>query len=197
MAEKLRNENVGEEPIIKNDEFGNPLPDSFLMTVLKDKIDAFVAQKEKDELLFGPGISLTEGREVRNYAISLKLKCDTMQFQGKPYLLIYEKLGWKDLVEVLKGRDRPYGKFIRVNREDLPTHADVEKNIMKELPKTVDYDEVLSELKVRKKAKEENKPNETKEDETKEDEENETKEDETNETKEDEPEGTEMEADTS
>jgi hypothetical protein len=135
MAEKLRNENVGEEPIVKNDEFGNPLPDAFLMTVLKGKIDEFLAQKVQDELIFGPGISLTEGREVRSYALSHKLKCDTMQYQGQPYLLIYEKLGWKKLVDVLKGRDRPYGKFILVNREDLPTYEDVRNNILKELPK--------------------------------------------------------------
>ncbi|XP_053380695.1 uncharacterized protein LOC123548699 [Mercenaria mercenaria] len=134
-ADKLRDENIGEEPIIKNDEFGNPLPDAFLMKVLKNKLDEFVKNKEKDELIIGPGIELTEGRELRSYAHSFKLKCDTMQYQGKPYLLIYEKLGWKELVAVLKGRDRPYGKFVLVDKAELPKYEDVMKNIMKDIPK--------------------------------------------------------------
>lgn len=124
---------------MKNDEYGNPLPDSFLMKVLKGKVDEFVEKKdEKGELIIGPGIGLTEGREVRTYTRDLSLKCDTMYHQGEPYLLIYWKLDWKNLVELLRGRDTPYGKFVLVNKDDIPKHADILPNIVKEIPKLDD-----------------------------------------------------------
>lgn len=148
-ANKLRNENVGEEPVVKNDEYGNPLPDAFLMKVLKSKVDEFIAGKEKKgELIFGPGISLTEGREVRVYTRDLNLKCDTMYHQGEPYLLIYWKMELKDLVKQLKGIDRPYGKYSLVDKTAIPKHAEVLANIMKDIPKLDDLEPSTSKKSV-------------------------------------------------
>lgn len=126
------------------------MPDSFIMIILKGKLDEFIKNIDKDELIFGPGIGLMEGREVRSYARSFKLKCDTMQHQGEPYMLIYEKLGWQELVEVLKGRSRPYGKFVLVNKDELPEHEDILKNIVKENPKIEDETSKDAEEKTKK-----------------------------------------------
>lgn len=129
-AEKLRSENVGEEPILKLDEQGKPIPDNFVIQVLKKHIDELVAKKPIGELIFGPGIPLTESKEIRIYARSLNLKTDIKQYQGEQYLSMYENFKYPDLVEVLKER-KMYGKFELVDRSELPTHASVEKDIPK------------------------------------------------------------------
>ncbi|XP_045192112.2 uncharacterized protein LOC123548693 [Mercenaria mercenaria] len=134
-AEKLKDENVLEEPpIIEPDEFGNPPPDYFLMEVLRRKVDDFVGNKDEDELIIGPGSAMAERHAIRDYAADFNLRCDLMQFKGEPYMLFYEKKSWRELVNILKGRDRPYGKFVLVNKETLPKYEEMNK-IIKDLSK--------------------------------------------------------------
>ncbi|XP_052788436.1 uncharacterized protein LOC128223183 [Mya arenaria] len=132
-AEKLRTAGIGDEPIMKNDEQGNPLPDAFVMKVLKDHLSRLTGGEVR-EVLFGPGIGVTETREIRYFARMQKLKSDVRQYQGEPYLLFYEKLEWPRTVEILKSEEGPYGKFVLVDRSTLPNHATIEKNLVKEIP---------------------------------------------------------------
>ena len=51
---------------------------------------------------------------------------DIRQHLGESYLIFYKKLNYPDLVQLLKKRKRPYGKYELVPKDQLPKHADVE-----------------------------------------------------------------------
>lgn len=91
--------------------------------------------KGEDELIIGPGIQAPELRELRLFTKSFNLLSDSFRYQDGFYLLIYEKIPWKKMVEVLKTRGRPYGRFVLVDREELPKHKDIAVRIVKTLPK--------------------------------------------------------------
>jgi hypothetical protein len=137
VADSLRDTYADEEPPIAEDQDGNPIPDKFLLTVLREKLEQFKKRIDKgeDELIIGPGIRAVDLQKLKPIAESLKLKCETLSHDGKVYLLIYEKIPWKEIVELLKNRGRPFGRFDLVDRKELPKHEDIAINIMKKLPK--------------------------------------------------------------
>ncbi|KAL4219662.1 hypothetical protein ACF0H5_022234 [Mactra antiquata] len=132
-VEKLKEENVGEEPIIKTDELGNPLPDKFLMQVLMKEVEDYLPRKLEEELTFGPGIGAVEARELRARVRDMGLRCDTLHWRVTPHLMIYERFERYALLEHLKKLGKPYGKYEYVKKEDLPKHADIESSIIKSL----------------------------------------------------------------
>ncbi|KAH3792496.1 hypothetical protein DPMN_145993 [Dreissena polymorpha] len=76
-AEKMRKESVGEEPIMKTDEEGNRLPNSFIMKALTMTLDEKISkQRDLREVVFGPGIELVESRELRSYGREKNLRPD-------------------------------------------------------------------------------------------------------------------------
>ena len=141
---------------MKTDEEGNPLPDPFIVSILKKKMDELVAQNPIGELLFGPGISLTEIREVKHYSQGLNLRVDTRQYQGQQYLVMYEKFSYKDMVPVLKER-KAYGKFVLVEKSELPDHASIEKDLEIAKPASTDSKQKPTETTVKVELNEENK----------------------------------------
>ena len=64
-ADKLRADKVGEEPIMTTDEHGNPIADTFIVTVLKGHLDR-LQTGDTNEIVFGPGLGVTEIREIRS-----------------------------------------------------------------------------------------------------------------------------------
>ncbi|XP_052220028.1 uncharacterized protein LOC127837159 isoform X2 [Dreissena polymorpha] len=134
-AEKMRKESVSEEPIMKTDEEGNRLPNSFIMKALTMTLDEKISkQRDLREVVFGPGIELVESRELRSYGREKNLRSDVRQHQGQPYLIFYDKLDWQEIVKLLRTHSGPYGKFLRVDKATLPKHSDIENVVMKDLP---------------------------------------------------------------
>lgn len=83
--------------------------------------------------MFGPGIQPLEAKEVKKLAAQYKLRIDTRWHKGEPYLLLYESFMFKDVLDVLKKKGT-YGRFSLADTTNLPTHKDVEKEILLESP---------------------------------------------------------------
>lgn len=122
-----------DEPEPKTDEKGFFLPDKFLVQVMTEKLEDFANSGGFEEVIFGPGMPATESREIRIKGREMKLMVDIRQHLGESYLIFYKKLNYPDLVELLKKRKRPYGKYELVPKEELPKHEDIEHLLQKTL----------------------------------------------------------------
>ena len=96
--------------------------DEYLVTTIKGHISKFFPRDDAEELLFGPGIPDKEIKVIQAYALSLKLRCDTRQFNEEPYLVIYVRQDMQKVVKELKARKGGvYGKYTLVPKEELPS----------------------------------------------------------------------------
>ena len=125
ILKKQSPEEEDESETPKTDEKGFFLPDKYLVEVMSQRLEKFAGQEGFEEVIFGPGMPATESREIKIVARELKLTVDIRQHLGEPYLIFYKKLNYPDLVQLLKKRKRPYGKYELVPRDQLPKHADV------------------------------------------------------------------------
>lgn len=109
------------------------MPDEYIMTVINSKMDKLVKSAKAEELIIGKGMDNLVIREARNNARLLNLRCDALQFHGEPYLMIYQKLKWDELVKLLKTTKKPYGKFGLISKEELPTPEDGKEFIVERM----------------------------------------------------------------
>ena len=131
-AERLkRKSSPVEEPESGKDEKGYLLPNQFIVKVVTRRLEDFAESGDIDEVIIGPGMPATEGREIRYKARELHIMVDVRQHMGESYTIFYKKLNYLDLVKLLKKRKKPYGKYELVPKDELPKHADVESLVKK------------------------------------------------------------------
>lgn len=131
-AERLkRKSSPVEEPESGKDEKGYLLPNQFIVKVVSRRLEDFAESGDIDEVIIGPGMPATEGREIRYKARELHIMVDVRQHMGESYTIFYKKLNYLDLVKLLKKRKKPYGKYELVPKDELPKHADVESLVKK------------------------------------------------------------------
>lgn len=140
-VDKLRAENPGEDPVLKTDEKGHPLPDPYVLQVLKAKVDAFLEKKPIGELLLGPGMSFVESREIRYYARQKNLRAEVRQCLGEQYILFTEKFTFKELAAVLMER-KQYGKYLLVDNSELPMYDSIKEKILRTAPELTNLQKV-------------------------------------------------------
>ena len=100
--------------------------DDYIVRTLKGHITKFFPREDAEELLFGPGIPDKEIKIIQAYSLSLKIRCDTRQFNGETYLVLYVRQDLQNVVKKLKALNGGmYGKYALVPREELPTTADL------------------------------------------------------------------------
>ena len=105
--------------------------DNYLITAVKAHMSRFFPREDAEELLFGPGIPNAEIKVIQAYAASLKLRCDTRQFNEETYLVVYHRQDMQKVVQELKKLNGGnYGKYKLVSRDELP-NSDSIKHLMK------------------------------------------------------------------
>lgn len=126
----------------KQDVIDESLLNPFIVKVIQEKMEKVAKSIETEELIIGPGMTMKVIVEVRLIARNLNMRYDVCQYKDKPYLVLYKRVGWKELAKILKGRNRPYGNHMLVEMEERPTKEDVHTYFAKCL-RGIDKDDVL------------------------------------------------------
>lgn len=131
----------GGDPDLKPsmDAEGNVIPiaeeaDKWVLKVCEEIINEYKDQFTLEELIFGPGMPLTESKEVRNMAKSRNLRHDIRQLDGQSYLVIQHRMQPQDMAKCIHtsagGRS---GKYVLVEKSSLPVYQDIVPDLDKQI----------------------------------------------------------------
>lgn len=131
----------GGDPDLKpsTDAEGNVIPiaeeaDKWVLKVCEEIINEYKDQFTLEELIFGPGMPLTESKEVRNMAKSRNLRHDIRQLDGQSYLVIQHRMQPQDMAKCIHtsagGRS---GKYVLVEKSSLPVYQDIVPDLDKQI----------------------------------------------------------------
>lgn len=123
MTEKVDNQSESKEgkDNEKGDDNDNIEPvNKFAIKYMEQLMQGYVEKPTLDDLIFGPGMSSLERKEVTNIAFNLHLKMDVRQHEGQSYLCISKKLSPEEISHFLKTHTTGHGKYVLVPKVELP-----------------------------------------------------------------------------
>lgn len=123
MTEKVDNQSESKEgkDNEKGDDNDNIEPvNKFAIKYMEQLMQSYVENPTLDDLIFGPGMSSLERKEVTNIAFNLHLKMDVRQHEGQSYLCISKKLSPEEISHFLKTHTTGHGKYVLVPKVELP-----------------------------------------------------------------------------
>ena len=98
--------------------------DKHIVNAMRKRIDGFFPRQDAEELIFGPGLKENERRDVRGYALSLKLKFEMRMWKGEQYHVICNRKDIRQVVKILKEQGGQYGRYVLVPKGDCPKHSE-------------------------------------------------------------------------
>ncbi|KAJ8307167.1 hypothetical protein KUTeg_015251 [Tegillarca granosa] len=112
-------------------------------------IEDYMKKYSLEELIFGPGMPLTERSEVQKLAKKMDLKHEMRQQEGNAYLVLSKKMTPQEMATCLHQNGGISGKYSLVPVTQLPKSSSIEQE--KRKYKRPGYDKLLEEVEDAKK----------------------------------------------